>query len=304
MTEPGGVSGLRRRLVAVFRGTTGLRAGWRILVFAVVFLIGANLSGFAVKQIPLVAGWLRSVRSGTPEPAGLIVQDGLAFAWALLAAWLTTRLDGRPLGDAGLPLRRRGARLLGLGVTFGVAEMGLAMLLIWLLGGFSVQAVALAGADLVLYAILWAIAMSVVALFEEFVFRGYLQSALSSGIGFWPAAALLSTLFGAVHLANSRESWVGAVNAAAFGLFACFALRRTGSLWFGVGFHAASNYTETFVFSVNDSGMGATGQLLRSSLHGPSWLTGGSVGPEASLADFAALALLFVVFRSRPPARS
>ena len=34
---------------------------------------------------------------------------------------------------------------------------------------------------------------------EEFVFRSYQFRTLIDGIGFWPATAVLSILFGAVH---------------------------------------------------------------------------------------------------------
>ena len=38
----------------------------------------------------------------------------------------------------------------------------------------------------------WAIVFFLVAVFEDFTFRGYLQSALGDGIGFWPAAIILA----------------------------------------------------------------------------------------------------------------
>jgi len=39
----------------------------------------------------------------------------------------------------------------------------------------------------------------VVALYEESLFRGYIQSTLSGSIGFWPAAVVSSLLFGGAH---------------------------------------------------------------------------------------------------------
>ena len=47
---------------------------------------------------------------------------------------------------------------------------------------------------------------------------------------------------------------------------------------------------------VPDSGSMVTGHLLRSSLHGSRWLTGGSVGPEGSLLFFAVIALTWMAF--------
>jgi len=45
-----------------------------------------------------------------------------------------------------------------------------------------------------------------VGLFEEFLLRGYTQFTLARGIGFWLAAVLLSTAFGASHLKNPEKT--------------------------------------------------------------------------------------------------
>jgi hypothetical protein len=63
-----------------------------------------------------------------------------------------------------------------------------------------------------------------------------------------------------------------------------------------VGVHAAFDWGETFLYSVPDSGIVAPGHLLESSLHGPAWLTGGPVGPEASVMTFVVVALAAVAF--------
>ncbi len=141
-----------------------------------------------------------------------------------------------------------------------------------------------------------------VGLFEEFMLRGYSQFTLARGIGFWPAAAVLSCAFGLIHLGNDGEHWPGLLAAACIGFFFCLTLRRTGNLWFAVGFHAAWDWGETFFYSTPDSGMVAPGHLLRSSLHGPEWLTGGSVGPEGSVFCFVVIALAWIAFERLHPA--
>jgi len=105
-----------------------------------------------------------------------------------------------------------------------------------------------------------------------------------------------------MHLGNPGEQWQGALAAAAIGLFFCFTLRRTGSLWFAVGFHAAWDWGETFFYSVPDSGMKSPGHLLSSSLHGADWLSGGSVGPEGSVLCFVVIALTWIAFERMHPA--
>jgi membrane protease YdiL (CAAX protease family) len=161
---------------------------------------------------------------------------------------------------------------------------------------FAFGHVVLHGARLVRFAAYWGVMFLLVGLFEEFLLRGYSQFTLSRGVGFWPAALTLSCAFGLIHLRNGGEEWPGLLAAAFIGLFFCLTLKRTGSLWFAIGFHAAWDWGETFFYSVPDSGMVAPGHLLSSSLHGAPWLSGGTVGPEGSILCFLVIAATLVVF--------
>ncbi len=96
------------------------------------------------------------------------------------------------------------------------------------------------------FAAAWAVAFLLVGVTEEFLFRGYSLYTLASGIGFWPAAVLLSMFFGAIHLRNIGEDWIGALGTIAIALVFAFSLWRTGSLWFAVGLHASWDWAESF----------------------------------------------------------
>jgi membrane protease YdiL (CAAX protease family) len=115
-------------------------------------------------------------------------------------------------------------------------------------------------------------------------------------MSFWPAAVLLSFAFGAIHGGNPGESKTGLLAAGFIGFFLCLTLRRTGDLWWAVGFHMAWDWGESYLYSVPDSGAMLPGHLLHSSLHGPVWLTGGSVGPEGSYLVFVVIGALWVLF--------
>jgi len=143
-----------------------------------------------------------------------------------------------------------------------------------------------------------------VGLYEEFLLRGYSQFTLARGIGFWPAAVVLSCTFGLVHLSNGGEQWMGLLSAALIGFFFCLTLRRTGNLWFAVGFHAAWDWGQSFFYSVPDSGTLAPGHLMSSTLHGPQWLSGGSVGPEGSVLCFVLMAVVWIAFDRAYPGAS
>jgi membrane protease YdiL (CAAX protease family) len=115
-------------------------------------------------------------------------------------------------------------------------------------------------------------------------------------MGFWPSAFLLSLLFGLAHAGNPGESKFGLVSVVLFGLLFCLFLRRTGNLWWAVGFHAGWDWGQTFFYGVPDSGMAAYHSLFNSSFSGPRWLTGGTVGPEASIFTPMVLALVAILF--------
>lgn len=123
-------------------------------------------------------------------------------------------------------------------------------------------------------------------------------------MGFWPAAFLLSAIFGAVHLTNPGENLMGALEVFVTALLLCLSLRRTGDLWFAVGLHGAWDWAETFFYGVPDSGYQGPGHFLNPMFHGPKWLTGGSVGPEGSVVTLAVemvmMALVMLRFRVSP----
>jgi hypothetical protein len=141
---------------------------------------------------------------------------------------------------------------------------------------------------------------------EEFLDRGYLQYTLATGIGFWPAAFVTSSDFAVSHIFNANESRVGLAAVVLFGLLLCLFLRRTGSLWCAVGFHMGYDWGQTFFYGVPNSGIVPYHNLLRSTFSGPRWLTGGIVGPEASVLTPIALlvvALIFSRFYREQPVR-
>jgi membrane protease YdiL (CAAX protease family) len=179
------------------------------------------------------------------------------------------------------------------------------VILLRLLGAASFEGVALHGQTLVKFALLWAAAFLLLGFAEEFAYRGYSQATLTGGMGFWPAAVLLSAIFGGVHyFFKPMENWMDGLSVGLFGLFWCFTLRRTGTLWFAIGFHAMSDYADMVLFAqpnTGNNGQSLTGHLLNISYHGPEWLTGGPRGTEASALEFLILVLLFLAFARAYP---
>jgi membrane protease YdiL (CAAX protease family) len=280
----------------IFIGPGGLRAGWRFLIFLLLFAAFQAIFRVCLSFIPAVHKLFTTATQGTLTPEFELIFESIAIATVFLAAFIMSRIEKRRFAEYGIPARGAFGALFCQGVIWGLSLESLEMLIMHAAGGYSFGGLALSGVALAHYAVIWAIGFVLVGIAEEFTFRGYAQFTLANGMGFWPAAVLLSALFGAIHLTNPGEGWVGALSVMLFGLFACFTLRRTGNLWFAIGLHAASDYAETFIYSVPDSGMLAKGHLLNASFHGPRWLTGGSIGPEGSVIDFALFLLSFAIF--------
>ncbi len=218
---------------------------------------------------------------------------------ALLPAIVMGRFEGRSIGDFGLPVRQAFGKLFWQGAVWGLAAITLLLVALRIAHAFYFGQVVLHGVKVLRFAAFWAVYFVVVGIFEESLVRGYALFTLARAWGFWPAAVALSLVFGAIHMRNPGETWVGLVGVVAIGMFFCLTLYRTGSLWFAVGFHAFWDWGQTFLYSVPDSGTVEPGHLMRPVFHGNDWLTGGSVGPEASVVCFLVIAVVGVVFARR-----
>lgn len=304
----------------VVSGGEGLRAGWGILLFLLLF-IGAI---YATSRLHLLPTILDITPVGSPPelpPLSSIIDEGVTLLLALLATLILSRIERRPFGVYGLGGPRR-LRLFLQGLFWGFALLSLLVLVLWQAGALVFDRVLLPPAMIVQDAIVWAFGFLVVALLEETVLRGYLQFTLARGLaafyrpftsarkarsfGFWTAALVLCFLFGWGHSDNAGESPIGLVAVAVFGLTFVFSLWRTGSLWWAIGAHAGWDWAMSFIYGVPDSGNMVRYHLLASHPVGWSLLSGGTTGPEGSLFALPTLALLagaafFAVSRSEAP---
>ena len=221
--------------------------------------------------------------------------------FAILATVIVARMEERPLADFGMsPRTMFGARFWE-GAVWGYAMLFAILLVLRTTGHFRIESMALAGAAAWRYAAGWALVFLAVSISEEFMFRGYWLWALARRLRFWPAAIITSIVFAVVHLGNPGENALGILQVVATGLLFCLMIRRTGTLWFALGYHAAWDWAETFFYGTPDSGMLGVGRLLNTSVAGPAWLTGGSAGPEGSILAFAVIGLCALLLMARFP---
>ena len=274
----------------LLRGPLGLRAGWGILLF---FLLSSLLSGLLSSALLGASGRIarsqqaaqaaRGAAARTRErapqntirPATTFLSEASGTGGVLLAAWGLSRLENRRLGAYGLGPRH--SRDL-----FGGALTGLAALsvLVGLLRGLHLLAFdgrLIRGTTVLRSGATWLLIFVLVGLYEEFYFRGYIQFTLTRGLlglgrhispahaqraAFWLAAVLWSALFSVNHLRNAGEDPLGIAAVFVAGILFSYALWRTGSLWWGIGFHTTWDWAQSFLFGVPDSGALSAGRLL------------------------------------------
>lgn len=280
----------------VFKGSGGLRSGWRfagfmVLVLALVLL----LQGFVAPPIAT----LLHIDQNTLNAKIFVLGEICIFIAVFAATALAARLERRSILSYGLPANEAFRGRFWEGIAIGVVVAGLVGVAMYAMGGFVISGFALRGLEWITLPILWALGMVLVGLAEESWFRGYPLQALARGTGFWPAAVISSLVFGALHLNKPDENFIDIFNIVVLGLIMCFALKRTGSLWLPAGFHASFDFMQFFVIGTRNGGARPVGTLLRASFPGPAWVNGGPLGTEASyfMLPLMLLVLAYLYFR-------
>ena len=185
------------------------------------------------------------------------------------------------------------------GILLGLALFSSVFGLLQVIGVAQWQGISAAGFDVI--PMLSVAIMAAVG--EELAFRGALFRILEESFGTSMALALSAALFGLLHAINPGATVVSTVAIALEAgvlLGAAYALTR--NLWFPIGLHFGWNFTEGGIFGASVSGGSTTHGIFSISLSGPSLLTGGKFGPEASVIAIAvclAVAIVLLVFAAR-----
>jgi uncharacterized protein len=211
-----------------------------------------------------------------------MVSELLVLLPVAAASWVMTWLEARPFISCGLGGERRLLRL-AQGAGCGLLVIGLLVLLLVATGHGSLAWGGLGAGGVISFGLAWAAASLFIGFSEELALRGYLLQTLGRGLGFWPALAITSLLFGALHISNQGEGAIGVATAVLGGAIMALGVRGTGALWWSIGLHGAWDYVENFLAGTPDSGETCLGTLLRFTPHGPDILSGGATGPEGSL---------------------
>jgi membrane protease YdiL (CAAX protease family) len=291
----------------LFIGPEGLRAGWSLLLFLFLTVALGRLTS------PLLAGHVPQPETNPLDPRPFLLTRLNIFLDLAIATWIMSRIERRPLAAYGSGAPRK-LRRFAAGLLSGLLCVSALTACLWATGLLVFDGLSLHGPAILRWASVWAVGFLLVALAEETSLRAYMQFTLTRGLtgvyragfkakhrrtlGFWTAAALLAGLFIANHSGNPGETRSGLAQMGLFALLMCLSLWRTGSLWWAVGFHAAFDWGESFLFGVADSGWTIQGHLLQSHPSGNPLFSGGPTGPDGSLLATAvwALAVLLLLW--------
>jgi membrane protease YdiL (CAAX protease family) len=262
------------------------RAGWRLLLHSVLIFLISGLLVFAA--IPFIQDL--SVLTTTTSPVGFLLE----LIAILAATWIARRtLDRRSFKSLGFELNEYVFTDLLLGFLIPAILMGLIFLTEWALGYLTFQGFAWQFEDFT--SMLRGLgggflAFVMVAISEEVLSRGYHLQNITEGTNLFWGLLFSSCIFSILHLANPSSGLSAFTGLIAAGIFLAFGWMRTRQLWLPIGLHLGWNFFEGTIFGFPVSGL-ETFQLIRQTVSGPTWLTGGAFGPEAGLIILPAMAL-------------
>lgn len=268
---------------------------WKIIQFpATRIFLGSFWIIFTVVGTQSLFAGMPGSGSGPLLLVGTVVTVGVALAayYAFVRA-----IEKRPVTE----LSTTGAlRELGLGILVGAGLFTAVILVLWLLGYYTVT-----GTNSL--ASIWPMFTLAVttAVFEELLFRGILFRIIEEPLGTWLALAFSALLFGMLHLGNPNATlWAATAIAIEAGIMLAAGYMLTRRLWLVIGIHFAWNFVQGGIFGVAVSGNARAG-VLQSSLSGPVLLSGGAFGAEASIFAVifclaAGLTLVRLAYRKRP----
>ena len=262
----------------MFAGAEGLRHGWRFALFVLAIWLVSRLVEPLIPQLRAGLG----INPEELSAPSLILAELIGLLEVLAVTFIAALLERRRIDDYGLPLRQAFGTLYWKGAIAALAVVVFVSAAMILCSGMKVLGLAMPAKQAVTSGLLWMLAMILVGLEEEYLFRGYALQSLWRGAGFWPAALITTALFAGLHLSKPHENAMDIGMIFLLGLAMCLSVRRTGTLWWAAGWHAAFDFGQFFLIGTHNGGQEPEGHLLNVVFSGPAWITGGELGTEAS----------------------
>jgi uncharacterized protein len=265
-----------------------LRAGWRLMLQTIMFLIFGIMIGLPVA---IATNAVPGNTSGTAFLAFNIMVELVAVTASVFLA--RRFLDKRSFVSLGFKADGFVIYDILAGVVVTLVMMGSIYAEMWSLGWLKFEAFAW-NADPI--PVVFTKVASFLLIFilvgwnEELLSRGYHLQTIASGLNLFWGVIISSVIFGGLHLGNPNATWVSAAGIFFAGLFLAYGYIRTKQLWLSIGMHIGWNFFEGVVFGFPVSGL-TIYPLTRIVITGPDIWTGGQFGPEAGLIVLPALVL-------------
>ncbi len=179
-----------RGLKWIFVGNDGLRAGWSAGMFILMFIAMAQGLGYAFSKAHLIG------KGDQFSPRATFFGELIAFLAMVIAASIMVLIERR---GSLMAYNLRGPRRIQhffAGFAIGFLALSALMGALALGGWLQFGPVALSGAAIVKYCLLWGAAFFLVGCVEEGMFRCYLQFTLTRGLNFWIALGLVGLMCG------------------------------------------------------------------------------------------------------------
>lgn len=282
-----------------------LKAGWRILVFLIIFFSLSSLI-FVVKPI---MGDI--TKREFLENYSLIIVAILAFSATVSTLLSRKFLDKKTFISLGLRFDKQALKDLFFGFLLSLIMAVTFFFLLLSLGlieynGFDFQKFTLnSSSDFIQI-------MSVVTLgslglmllehifvgyWEELVFRGYLFQNMAEGLGLVISIVISCIIYGLIHYTNPNATLLSSVIIMAFGFLRIYGYLCTKMLWLSMGMHIGWNFFQGPVFGFAASGHKKTTLLMHTFISEKEYLTGGEFGPEGSILIIPILILALIVMK-------
>ncbi len=294
-----------------------LKATSRPVRARLLIALGLVAAAYFVQDVPLTALY-HLLRTALGIPHAPTPTTLLCSAYALLVTlrllwWIAVTALVAFIAPPGITsvliLDKEQAAYLLKGLAIGLAVMAATILTIVAVGAAQLYPSPGSAVLHAAYGAAWLVAETLGAAGEELLFRGLILILAARLFGMRPAILISALAFALAHGANPGASPIWMIRLAAAGLLLGYSVVRSGSLWWATGYHAGWNLASAPLFGAAGSGYIDQGHLFTFLPTGPSWITGGPVGPEGSLfafaaVGFAAVALLWTVPDREQPSRT
>jgi uncharacterized protein len=269
-----------------------LRAGWRLIIQTILFLLLSFCAGIPIGLILLIPDL------DLPDGVFLALNQVVSIFAITVSVYLARRfLDKRSFSSLGLKLDRWTTIDIVAGIIITFFMMGFIYLIEWGVGWLTFDGFAWETDDL-LTVLGGTLGMLAVFIFvgwnEELLSRGYHLQTIAGGLNLTWGILISSAIFGLLHMGNPSATWISAAGIFFAGVFLAYGYLTTKQLWLPIGLHIGWNFFEGVVFGFPVSGLDIY-RLTRITVDGPELWTGGAFGPEAGLVLLPGL-LLGVAF--------